>query len=259
MVSALAIATTASAQISIEVSPLRVELQAIAGGTSTQGITVTNTGKEPVRVRATLSDWYLSPDGSPQFETPDQTRSLSATGWTRIAPPELVLSPGDQGTVRYNLTIPKEAEAAGYRTGILFEYGPSSGEPITRGRNVQVKPRIATLIYVSVGQPAAVIDLTDLRVRTQAGQTQVVAMLNSTGKKYVRTKGTLTIYSADGKPVREVPVPDVPLLPQSEREVAIVVQDASNKLPPGDYRIEVKIDVGLPALIVGETTLKVAR
>jgi hypothetical protein len=30
------------------------------------------------------------------------------------------------------------------------------------------------------------------------------------------------------------------------------------KPPPGEYRVEIKIDVGLPALIIGETTLKVS-
>ena len=60
-------ALPASAQVSIEVSPLRVELKAQAGATTTQAITIVNTGAEPVRVRAELSDWFLSRDGSPQF------------------------------------------------------------------------------------------------------------------------------------------------------------------------------------------------
>jgi hypothetical protein len=28
---------------------------------------------------------------------------------------------------------------------------------------------------------------------------------------------------------------------------------------PGDYKVEVRIDVGLPAVLVGETSLKVLR
>jgi hypothetical protein len=53
-------------------------------------------------------------------------------------------------------------------------------------------------------------------------------------------------------------VPDVPVLPESEREVAITALDPDKPAPPaGEYRVEVKIDVGMPAVIVGETTLKV--
>jgi len=58
-----------------------------------------------------------------------------------------------------------------------------------------------------------------------------------------------------------VPVPDVPLLPESEREVMMVVVDQEKRvaLAAGEYRLELRLDVGLPALLVGETTLKVPR
>jgi len=57
-----------------------------------------------------------------------------------------------------------------------------------------------------------------------------------------------------------VAVPDVPVLPESERDVAITVSDAASPpLANGEYRIELRIDVGLPEVIVGETTLKVVK
>jgi hypothetical protein len=109
----------------VEVSPLRVELKSAAGGTTTQAITVSNTGKDPVRVRAMISDWYLSRDGSPQFaESPDAR--YSASSWIRIAPPEQVVDPGRDATVRFTLTIPADAPPAGYRTSILFSRGQES-------------------------------------------------------------------------------------------------------------------------------------
>jgi hypothetical protein len=41
----------------------------------------------------------------------------------------------------------------------------------------------------------------------------------------------------------------------------MVVADPEKRpvLAAGDYRIELRLDVGLPALLVGETTLKVRR
>ena len=256
----LAPAAPALAQISVEVSPLRFELQAAPGGSSTQAITLQNTGKEAVRIRATISDWHLSKDGAPQFQAPEEGRAYSASGWLRVAPPELVLQPGIQGTVRFTLAVPQGVDPAGYRTGILFELSPAAGDPVARAREVAFKSRIATLVYVNVGQPPAAVDLTDLRVRTTPEQTEVLATLKNTSRRTVRTKGSLFIYGASGPALREVPVPDVPVLPESERDVAIVAYDHATKpLPPGEYRLEVKIDVGLSALIVGETTLKVGK
>jgi P pilus assembly chaperone PapD len=249
----------ASAQVSVEVSPLRVELQATPGSTTTQAITLNNAGTEPIRVRARLSDWDLSRDGSPQFEGVPEGGQFSATGWLRVAPPEQVLEPAKDTLVRFSLTVPADTSAAGYRAGILFEFLPVGGDPSGRGREVQFRSRIATLIYVNVGQPPIAVELTDLRIRPSPDETQVIAVLNNTSLRNVRTKGMLTVYDATGKPVAEVPVPDVPLLPEREREVAITAFEASKPLPGGDYRVEVRIDVGMPAVIVGETTIKVAK
>jgi P pilus assembly chaperone PapD len=247
------------AQVSVEVSPLRVELQAAPGSSTTQAVTLTNAGKDAVRVRATLSDWDLSRDGAPQFEGAVKNSPYSATAWVRIAPPEQVLEAGQEGTVRFTLAVPPDVQPAGYRTGILFEFGPASGDPVARARSVQFRSRIATLIYVNIGQPPAAIELTDLQLKAASAQTQVIATLKNSGKRTIRTKGTLTVFDKGGATVREVPLPDVPVLPESERDVSVSVGEAGKTaLPPGEYRVEIKIDAGLPALIVGETTLKVA-
>ena len=256
---AFGLSAPAAAQISVEVSPLRVEIQAGPGATSTQAITLNNGAAEPVRVRARLTDWDLSRDGSPQCEGGPEGGPFSATGWVRVAPPELLIDPGKDGIVRFTLTVPTGTAPSGYRTAILFEFLPASGEIARRAKEMQFRSRVATLIYANVGEPAVAVELTDLRSRVTKENTSLVAVLANTSKRTVRTKGTMTIFAADGKQIAQVSVPDVPVLPESEREVAIVAFEPAKPLPDGEYRVEVKIDVGMPALIVGETTLKVAR
>jgi hypothetical protein len=254
-------AAPAAAQVSVEISPLRFELQAGPGSTSTQAITISNAGTEAVRVRGRLTDWDLSRDGAPQYEGSLEGGPYSATTWVRIAPPEQVIEPGKQATVRFSLAVPKDIQPGGYRTGILFEFGPASGDPVALARAVNFKSRIASLIYVNIGQPPVAADLIDLAVRSVGPETRVVATVQNTSRRYVRTKGTLTLYDKSGMSVRQVTVPDVPLLPESEREVSMTIVDGETQtpLPAGEYRVELKIDVGLPAVVVGETTLKVAR
>jgi hypothetical protein len=256
----LAGAPPAGAQVSVEVSPLRVELQAGPGSATTQAVTLTNAGGEPVRIRATLSDWDLSHDGAPQFESARADGPFSATRWLRLAPPEVVLDPGKEAIVRFSLAVPAEAQPGGYRAGILFEFAPASGDPIVRAREVTFRSRVATLVYVNVGEPPLDAELVDLRHRLRGAETLIVATLKNTSRRATRTKGTLTLLDGGGAFVRQVPVPDVPLLPESEREVAItIVGEHLQPLPPGDYRVELRIDIGLAAVIVGETTLKVPR
>jgi P pilus assembly chaperone PapD len=254
----LVLAAPAAAQVSVEVSPLRIELKASPGGTTTQSITVNNTGKDAVRVRSTISDWYLSRDGSPQFVEATDSR-YSATSWVRVAPPEIVVAAGTEVIVRFTLAVPADAGPAGYRTGILFEFAPADGPAVPKAREVQVRSRIATLIYANVGEPPATVELTDLQPRARPGQpAQIVAVLKNSGKRTVRTRGTLTLYDKAGTPVSQTVVPDVPVLPESEREVATdAVNPDKARLPAGEYRVEIKIDVGMAAVIVGETTFKV--
>jgi P pilus assembly chaperone PapD len=260
---AVLLAAPAFAQVSVEVSPLRVELESGPGGAHTQAVTLSNQGKDPVRIRAQVMDWFLSHDGTPQFQAPIPAaeQKYGAATWVRVAPPEQVVAPGEVGTVRFTTTIPKDAVDGGYRTAIMFEVGPASGDLLAARRQVRFRSRVATLLYVTVGKPQPAVDLTNLVTRTPAGQpAQIVATLRNTGHVHVRTTGVLTLYGADGKMVRELDVPNVPVLPESEREVAIsTTKEGQDPLPPGEYRVEVKLDVGLPALLVGETTLKVVR
>jgi P pilus assembly chaperone PapD len=254
-------AAPAAAQFSVEVAPLRVEMQAAPGGTTTQAITLTNAGASAVRIRARLTDWDLSRDGAPQFESAKVDGPFSATGWTRIAPPEQIIEAGKQAIVRFSLNVPAGTAAGGYRTGILFEFGPPGADPAAKGGQVMFKSRIATLLYVNVGQPPMAGDLVDLAIRPAGAQTLLVASLKNTSRRSVRTKGTVVIRDASGKVVREMPVPDVPLLPESERDVTIplIGGDATQPLAAGDYRVELRIDIGLPEVLVGETALKVPR
>ena len=50
----------------------------------------------------------------------------------------------------------------------------------------------------------------------------------------------MTLFDRAGTAVSQVPLPDVPLLPESEREVAIPVIDAAKPLAAGEYRVEVQ-------------------
>jgi hypothetical protein len=254
-------AAPAAAQVSVEVSPLRVELTAGPGSTTTQAITLNNAGNDAVRVRATLTDWDLSRDGAPQFEGAVESGPYSATPWLRIAPPEQIIEAGKNAIVRFSMTVPAGIQPGGYRTGVLFEFGPATGDPVVRGREVMIKSRIATLIYINIGEPAMAAELTDLRTRSAGPQLQAVATVRNTSRRSVRTKGSLLVYDGTGRMVREVAVPDVPLLPESERDVSMNVIDPEKHaaLAAGEYRLELRMDVGLPAVLVGETTLKVPR
>jgi P pilus assembly chaperone PapD len=249
----------ASAQVSIEATPLRLEITGQPGASYTHSVTLTNPGNETVRVRAAMSDWHLSREGAPQFQAPVPGRPFAAASWVRFAPPEFVLEPGKQGIVRFTIEVPSDVQPGGYRTGLLFDFIPDSDLKSHKARQIVLRGRIATLVYVHIGNLAADVDLTNLQVRGTGEQMQIVASLKNTSRRSVRTKGTLVLYDSTGVAASRITVPDVPILPESERDLAISVSDSSPPLVDGTYKVELKLDVGMPALLVGETTLRRER
>lgn len=231
------------------------------GASHTQAVTLTNQGSEPVRIRARLQDWFMAKDGTPQFDAavPDLERPFVAASWVRVAPPEQVVQPGQQGIVRFTTTAPSDVPDGGYRAAILFEFGPAKADPVAARRSVQFRSRVATLVYMNVGKTAPAIELTDLASRHRPNEPPtIVATLKNAGRATVRTKGRVTLRDAGGQLVRTVEIPDVPLLPLAERDLAIAAtKEGEPALAAGTYRIELKMDVGMPELIVGETTMTV--
>ncbi len=261
---AVLVPVTAWAQLSVEITPLRVDVKTAPGAAPyTQTVQVGNHGKEAVRVHARVDDWYISRDGTPQFKPADGTSAFSAASWIRVNPVESSLAPGAATTVRFTITTPAGTAAGGYRAAIMFDLLPPGSEPGARGRSVMFQGRIATVIYATVGTVRPVVELADLQARLQKGQPPrwtVVATLKNTSRVHARTKGQVVVYDKGGTVVRRLPVPDVPVLPESERELAVALAgEREDPLPPGDYRVEVRIDIGLPELLVGETTVTIPR
>ena len=156
--------------------------------------------------------------------------------------------------------VAESVEPGGYRTGILFEFEAASGPILSARGKVEFKSRIATLIYINAGASPAMTELVDVKVRPTNEGLDVVATVKNSGRKTVRTKGTLVLLDAAGAVARETAVPDVPLLPESEREVAVPIAIApATPLAPGIYRAELKLDLGLAAIIVGETPVTIAK
>jgi P pilus assembly chaperone PapD len=248
---------------SVEVSPLRVELATRPGDTHTQAVTLTNQGSDPVRVRARVRDWFVSRDGTPQFDAalPEPERPFMASAWVRLAPPEQVIQPGQQGIVRFTTMVPADTIDGGYRAAILMDFGPAGAAPIVERRSVQFRSRVATLLYVAVGKPPVAIEMVDLASRVSEDQPSViVATLRNTGRAAARTTGTVLVRDGAGQTVRTLKIPNVPVLPMAERELAIpTAGEGEDTLPRGEYRIEIRLDVGMPELLVGETTLRVVR
>ncbi|MDO8836069.1 MAG: hypothetical protein Q7V01_10755, partial [Vicinamibacterales bacterium] len=254
---------TAHAQggLAVEVTPLRVELKMAAKATHTQVISLRNDGKETMVVRARIDEYWLSEDGTPQFKYAAADTPFSASGWVRLNPSTVTIAPGQTASVRATTTVPAEAQEGAYRCAVMFEFDPPGLDLKSARKDMQFRGRVATIVYATVGAPKTAIDLVDLQVQpATSGAHDVIATLTNTGRGYARTKGTLVISAAGGVVVRQLTLPGVPVLPDSRRQFRVsTAGPGQSPLEPGQYTVEVRIDVGQAALIVGETSFEVPR
>ena len=241
-----------SAEVSISVSPIRVEHLVKQGEKGTDTISVTNDGTAPTRIRVSIEDWALTRDGNPIFMKAGKN-PYSCADWIRINPVDFRVDPGQTREVRYTVTVPQGIEDGGYRVAITFETVPNV-TPGKKARQVYLKGRIATVLYELVGKPIPQGHANSLKPVPKKGGIDFLVALQNTGKVHFRTKGSITVKDSNGSKAFEVEMPDVPVLPESEREVKV---SYDQPIPKGKYTATAVVDIGKKELIGAETTFEI--
>lgn len=241
-----------AAQVSISVSPIRVEHWVKQGEKGTDMILVTNDGKAPTRLKVSIADFTITSDGNPQFIKPDGNPQ-SCAQWIRINPVDFRIGPGQTREVRYTIAVPRDAEDGGYRAAIIFETVPDVA-PGDKMKRVFLKGRIVTIIYEVVGKPVPQGHVSSLRAERKQEGIDFVLSLQNIGKVHYRTKGKVTVKDEQGKKAFEMEIPDVPVLPGSEREVRI---SYDKPIVRGKYTATAVVDIGKKELIGVETAFSI--
>ena len=237
------------ADVSIGVAPIRVEHWVKQGERGTDMISVSNDGSVPTRLKVSVEDWNLTKDGNPIFMKTGESL-YSCARWIRVNPSDLRIEPGQTKEVRFTVSVPQGIEDGGYRAAIIFETVPDStpGEKVKR---VFLRGRIAAIIYEVVGKPTPNGHANALQVQRKKEGVDFILALQNGGKVHFRTKGIITVKNDKGEKVLEVEIPDVPVLPESEREVKV---SYDKPIPKGEYRALAVVDIGKKELIGAEAS-----
>ena len=245
-------ALTFSAEVSISVSPIRVEHLVKQGERGTDIISVTNSGTAPTRLKVSIEDWSLTKDGNPIFTKVDNNPH-SCAAWIRINPVDFRIGPGQAKDVRYTVTVPQGMQDGGYRAAVIFETIPDA-VPGEKMKRLFLKGRIVTILYEVVGKPLPQGHANNLRAEMKKEKIDFILALQNTGKVHYRTKGSITVKASSGSKVFEVELPDVPVLPGFERNVKV---SYNKPIPKGTYTALAVVDIGKKDLIGAETTFSV--
>jgi len=218
------------------VSPPRFELASREGATLRQVIEITNRSTMPARYRVHTADFTLAPDYSVVFH--DRLQSGSCRPWVALERPEISLPGGATIRYRFEVQVPKDALAGECRFGILIE----SEEPaLAQAGAVQIPVvgRIGVIVYVTVGDAKADIDVLGPEVVTLNGQKVPAVRVHNGGNAHTRFSGFLS--GSDVKGIKyDFNPSDLPILPGEVREVFLIPSTPNNDHPTLAFPVTVQ-------------------
>lgn len=249
-----AAANPAVADLSLDVSPVRVQVHMKAGEEYTNAVRVLNDGKEPVRLRAYVEDWYLDEIGTPIFR-PAGTLDRSSSVWMDVAPADFLLEPGQTKFVRFTVQAPAGMTDGGYQGSLLLETLPLD-RTARPGMQMFIQGRVAVMTYVTIGNPRRAAEIRSMATVRHDGKNFVRMQIANTGEDFVRLAGDLTVVEGKDAVGDGSPVPDVPVLPGATRWVEFEI--SPDRLF-ANYLARVIVDIDGVGRLVGECPLDPAK
>lgn len=232
----------------IGLTPPRLELTVPPGGTVTETVTLATSAQEPQQVRVSLTDWVMDYEGRLGY-FPASTLPTSAASWIEPETSDVLLEPVSTREFRITVTAPATGAEGTHQAMVFFQVVPPGGD--ADGVGVTVTTRIALAVYVTVAgteRPAA--DLVDF-YRDDDALTLVLA---NDGNTLTRLGGIVELRDETGETVAQLPVPDVPVLRESERQLRLSLPA---DLEAGFYIALALVEDNRGGLLVGELPLTV--
>ena len=242
-----AVTAPSSADLSVDVSPAKYELQSQPGKQETFPITVRNTSGATVHIVASLADYTVGPTGNYAFTSPGKSPwSLSKD--ITINPREFDLEPNSFTQVRFSVDVPSGANGE-YSNLVFF-----TTRPTRKGGGLSVVERIASKIYVMIPEStrlAGVVD--DVKSEPMSDGEHYLVDFKNTGNAHEYLNGRVEVKQGSAI-VDRVTFPQGMLV---ERAGKRLIDAVGKKLAPGAYSVVAMIDYGGQNLVAGQANITV--
>jgi len=144
---------------SIGISPGIITTSLKVGQTTEKYIEVTNYGKDPIPLSASVINIEgITEDGAPSFTTSPTPRS--AAGWVEILEPNVIIATGEHKRVKVLITPAADTAPGGYHAAIIFQAKLPSYY-FDLDTNARILPAVSTSLILSIESdtPPSVQDL----------------------------------------------------------------------------------------------------
>jgi hypothetical protein len=242
------LAATPALAADIGLTPPRLALVAPPGGTVTATFSVVTTSPTEQFVETAASDWLLDVAGDLTF-VPPGTAPYSAAPWLTLDAGAFALPPTGSRELRLEVAVPPDAEGTHHAMVFVTVVPPPTETP---GVGVTTTTRVGLTVYVTVsGTERSGSEFVDFY---QPDAATLAAVVVNTGNTVMRLGGVVELRDEAGDVVHRFPVPNTPVLRESEREIRF---ELPADLEPGFYVALALIEDDRGGLLAGELPLEV--
>jgi hypothetical protein len=217
------------------VSPPRFELRAKPGDRVRDVIEITNAGGQAARYRVRSADWTLDDNATVKFD--DVLRPGSCRPWVAIERREINVSPGGKYRYRFEVGVPADAPTGECRFALLIE-GDDQNVDAGGGLNFPVSGRLGIIVYVTIGDADAKLDIVGTRIGNVGGEELPIVMVANTGNAHGRLTGFLSGTDAAGRKLEFTPS-TLPILPGETRAIPLSIYREKDESAQATYPVTI--------------------
>ncbi len=240
----------------LAVAPLSLIVELPPGESTSETISLHNTGKEPAQINLELMDWWRTPSGDLRIKEPG-ARERSSADWILFSPASLSLDPGERQEVTVELAVPEDTSGDHWAMILASE----ATQPVEEDQPVTTRISVSYAIKILQKDPqnrTKSAKITNIKLNQESPLTLSVNYKND-GTAHLQTTGRVEIRDLQGETVKKFEIDKFPTLPGEEHIITVEEDETAKSLEPGQYYAIATMDFGGDRLIQGGLPIEISE
>ena len=212
-----------AADLSLVVSPPRVDLEGKPGDTLQQTIKVTNNSTDKSLIlKAFAIDFVVLDDvGTPVKVSESASGRYLASPWFTLENSELVLAPKETTQMVVLINVPKDALPGGHYAGVFFEPVEAKGLNKTVSyTSTQVGSLFGITVPGDIKYDALIKEFSVKSQVAEFGPIDFTAVIENQSDTHIRPSSSITVHDMMGRKVVDLPLSEINIFPFTARSIS---------------------------------------
>lgn len=214
--------TIHASDVSLVVSPPRIDLEGKPGDTLQQTVKITNNGEQEIILQSLVADFIVNDDaGTPIKVSESASGRYLASPWFTLNDPEIVLQPKQTVSLIVLIDVPADALPGGHYAGVFFQPVPARGLKQTVSyTTAQVGSLFGINVAGDINYDALIKDFTVSSRLSEFGPIDFSTTIENQSDTHIKPVATITVHDLLGRKRTDLTLPEVNVFPYTSRTLS---------------------------------------